>query len=123
MTTQSEKNVSTPPKRTAAPPAEKPQKQVIKKVEKTLHEIRQEAEVKSVIYCGPTLPNHALLQYSTFTGDLPPHVQEHIEKCPAIMELVVPVSELAETTANLTVKGTKDQIMFEEVSKYVRGEK
>jgi len=89
---------------------------------KTVDEIRKSEEITSQIYLGPNLPNNSLVQHAIFTNELPPYVQEHMEKCAAIKELLVPVSRLAEVSANLGVPGTKDQIMFEQISKYVRGE-
>lgn len=95
-------------------PAKKP-------IKKTLEEVRQAEKVKSEIYIGPNLPNCILLQNTVFTKGLPKHLDEHIEKCAAIKELVVPISELMIRKANISQQGTREQVMYEEIIKYIKG--
>lgn len=57
------------------------------------------------IYIGPTLPG--LPRFTLFSdGRYPPFIEEMIKKEPAIAGLIVPVSELAESRADLEKTGT-----------------
>ncbi|MFP9128539.1 hypothetical protein [Niallia sp. BSM11] len=78
-----------------------------------IHEIRKAETVQTLIYIGPSLPGNTLPQYSTFTDGFPIQVKAEMEKCPFIQELIVPVSNLSKVNANLGIKGTKDQVMYE----------
>jgi len=78
-----------------------------------IHEIRKAETVQTLIYVGPSLPDNTLPQYSTFTDGFPIQVKIEMEKCPFIQELIVPVSNLSQVNANLGIKGTKDQVMYE----------
>lgn len=78
-----------------------------------VHELRKAETVQTLIYVGPSLPGNTLPQYSTFTDGFPIQVKAEMEKCPFIQELIVPVSDLAQVNANLGIKGTKDQVMYE----------
>lgn len=89
---------------------------------KTDDEIRKEEEVSSIIYCGPSLRNNALQQYAVFTNELPIHVKEQLEKCPAINALIVPIGQLNTCVANIGTQGTAEQVMYEQIQAYVRGE-
>ena len=89
---------------------------------KTDDEIRKDEEVSSIIYCGPSLRNNALQQYAVFTNELPIHVKEQLEKCPAINALIVPIGQLNTCVANIGTQGTAEQVMYEQIQAYVRGE-
>lgn len=78
-----------------------------------VHELRKAETVQTLIYVGPSLPGNTLPQYSTFTDGFPIQVKAEMEKCPFIQELIVPVSNLSQVNANLGIKGTKDQVMYE----------
>lgn len=89
---------------------------------KTNDEIRKEEEVSSLIYCGPSLRSNALQQYAIFTSDVPAHVAPHLEKCPAIKALMVPVSEMNTCISNIATQGTAEQVLYNQIQQYVRGE-
>lgn len=91
-------------------------------VAKTDDEIRKEEEVTSIIYCGPSLRRNVLQRYAIFTSDVPKHVAEHIGKCPAINNLMIPVSQLGLCEANIATPGTVEQVMYATIEEYVRGE-
>lgn len=91
-------------------------------VAKTDDEIRKEEEVTSIIYCGPSLKRNVLQRYAIFTSDYPNNVAEHIEKCPAINNLMIPVSQLGLCEANIATPGTVEQVMYATIEEYVRGE-
>jgi len=91
------------------------------KKEKTLHEIRKEEKVTTSIYVGPSIPGGALQQNAVFTSDLPVFAKEETEKCPFIKELIVPINELSLATSNLSVKGTKENIMYNKVIEFYKG--
>lgn len=109
----------------ATPIVEKTAEAVLQEVElvaKTDDEIGKEEEVTSIIYCGPNLRRNALQRYAIFTSDFPKNVAEHIEKCPAINNLMIPVSQLGLCEANIATPGTVEQVMFATIEEYVRGE-
>ncbi|MEI2466654.1 hypothetical protein [Niallia taxi] len=91
-------------------------------VAKTDDEIRKEEAVTSIIYCGPSLRRNVLQRYAIFTSDVPKHVEDHLEKCPAIKNLMIPVSQLGECEANIATPGTVEQVMYATIEEYVRGE-
>lgn len=102
----------------------KSEKVIEKKTKKlSVEEVRRQEKVNSLIYCGPSIQSGGLLQYAVFTRKLPDHVEKHIENCPAIKELLVPVSKLAECKQKVDSKGTKEQIMYDRIMNYVRGDK
>ena len=75
-------------------------------------------EPDHVIYCGPSLPaRYGLRQYTVFLGPLPGHVQQLIEKCPAIKALMVPVAELAAVKTAMQKVGSVEAVMYNEIKK------
>ncbi|MCE4048025.1 hypothetical protein [Bacillus sp. Au-Bac7] len=78
-----------------------------------VHETRKAETVQTLIYVGPSLPGNVLPQYSSFTDGFPVQVKAEIEKCPFIQELIVPVGNLSQASANIGIKGTKEQVMYE----------
>jgi hypothetical protein len=76
-----------------------------------------------VIYIGESLPGGSLQQFSIYKNGLPPVLEAHIEKCPAIREMLVPVSKLAETRANLPVQGSREHTLNTQIQSYIRGDK
>jgi len=85
-----------------------------------VHELRKAETVQTLIYVGPSIPGNTLPQYSTFTDGFPVQVKAEIEKCPFIQELIVPVSDLSQANANLGVKGTKEQVMYEKTLQFYK---
>ncbi|MBG9548416.1 hypothetical protein ABE25_20975 [Cytobacillus firmus] len=78
----------------------------------------------TLVYIGDSLPGGTLERYSLFKyGRIPGIVQTHIEKCPAIKELLVPVSNLSVSRAQLLVAGSRENILNGQVQKYIRGDK
>ncbi|MEN8702497.1 hypothetical protein [Bacillus infantis] len=76
---------------------------------------------ETVIYTGESLPGGSLQQFSIFKNGLPKDLEEHIEKCPAIKELMVPLASLAETRINLLVQGSRENTLNRQVQSYIRG--
>lgn len=95
--------------------AEQEKVTVTEEVHIDIHEVRKAETVQTLIYIGPSLPGNTLQQHATFTDGFPIQVKAEIEKCPFIQELMVPVSNLAEATSNLSIKGTKDYVMYEKI--------
>lgn len=75
------------------------------------------------VYAGNSLAKGALQQFSTFKNGLPVAISEHIAKCAAIGQMMVPVSKLAETRRNLEVVGSREHALNAQIQSYVRGEK
>lgn len=68
---------------------------------------------QQLVYCGPTLDN--LQQYSVFKGNLPSHVDQYISKFPALRSLFVTPKDLAKTRLNVSIKGTRENQLFETI--------
>lgn len=77
--------------------------------------------IDQVIYCGPALPNGLLARFSVFRNGLPKHLDEHIEKCPALAKCFVPVQSLSATLKAQSAKGSAEHALFQEVSAHFRG--
>lgn len=56
------------------------------------------------VYVGPTIPS--LKRYTVFIGDLPPYVQELINKYSALKGLFVPIHKIAEARREIVRKGS-----------------
>lgn len=76
-----------------------------------------------LVYVGSSLPKGTLQQFSVFKNGIPSFLNEHIEKCPAINELMVPISQLNETRENLAVVGSREHTLNELIKKYNGGAK
>lgn len=100
-----------------------------KKKEKVEAGIQEKPAIKQVsvrpqpiVYCGPSLFN-ILPQFTVFNNGIPQHLKEHIEKCPAIQELIVPVSELQACRKSIEKQGSKENTMYSQIVEYARSEK
>ena len=62
------------------------------------------SEIK--IYAGPSLYRWGLHHGSTYRGALPATVQAAIDRCPAVRDLIVPVSRYMSARAEIARKGT-----------------
>lgn len=80
-------------------------------------------QVETVIYTGESLPGGTLQRYSVFQNGLPKALEVHFEKCPAIKELLVPISDLSETKINLDVIGSREHALNAQIQAYIRGDK
>lgn len=75
------------------------------------------AEAK--IYIGPNLPGGKLFQFTTFkNGQLPAHVAQLIEECPALKLLLVTPSQLSTARAKLGDRSSVEATKFTEVRKH-----
>lgn len=76
----------------------------------------------TVIYCGPTINNGELQQYSVFRGELPEHVKKYLEN-EAVNHLIVDVNRLASVKKNIMQRGTLDNQMYLKALEYAKGGK
>lgn len=74
---------------------------------------------KTVVYCGPNIGNGLLQQNTVLNNGVPKFIENHIEECPAIMELMVPISELSTTSEKLKEKGSKENTMYQQIVEYL----
>lgn len=96
----------------------------LEKVEVVVEEQHQPEKTETLVYVGESLPGGALQKHSLFkNGVIPGFLQTHIEKCPAIKELIVPVASLPVTRIQLMVSGSRENTLNSLVQKYIRGEK
>lgn len=98
----------------------KPVKKVVAS-EKTVKEQKNSNE--TVVYVGSSIPKAGLQQFSIFKNGLPASLDPHIEKCPAIKALMVPVSQLTEARRNLATQGTGEYVLNQKIQSYARSEK
>lgn len=70
------------------------------------------------VYCGPNLPG--LNQFTIIDG-VPKIIMIHIESCPAIEKLIVPIDRLSNTRLRLSVKGSYEQKKYLEIIDYLGG--
>ena len=70
------------------------------------------------IYCGPNLPG--LNQFAVINGQNN-IIKMHIESCPAISKLIVPINKLNHTRLKLAVKGSFEQQKYIEIMNYLGG--
>ncbi|MDI3234177.1 hypothetical protein QK289_04085 [Exiguobacterium antarcticum] len=80
----------------------------------------QEQQDVTLIYVGPSLKT--LQKYSVFQNGLPAYVDEHIEKCPAIRGLLIPVDQLAAAEQSAKEMGSKEAILSQTISDYAGSE-
>ncbi|WP_214720723.1 hypothetical protein [Exiguobacterium sp. s192] len=80
----------------------------------------QQQQAITLIYVGPSLKT--LQKYSVFQNGLPAYVDEHIEKCPAIRGLLIPVDQLAAAEQSAKEMGSKEAILSQTISDYAGSE-
>lgn len=73
-----------------------------------------------LIYCGPSIPGGSLPQFSVYKGGYPLHLDELLAKCPAVKALFVPVADLAKTQQAMNIKGTPENILYQEALAFTR---
>lgn len=75
------------------------------------------------IYIGPSLQGGSLVRNTLFKGGvLPAHVQELADKHRSVIQLIVPVSKLAEYEKRLADKTSVEAARFEEAKTISEGE-
>jgi hypothetical protein len=81
---------------------------------------KAEGKPKILIYCGANLPEGILQQYAIFKNGLPKILIEHIQRCPAIGELMVTPDQLTKVRANIAIKGTRENLLYQQTLEYGR---
>ncbi len=81
------------------------------------------AKPRPLIYCGPNLPKGALLRFTIFReGAMPEYLKKHVEACPAIKRLCVPVAGMSKTLQAIGQAGTAESVWFGQVQEeYMKG--
>lgn len=74
-----------------------------------------------LIYCGPNLPRSVLNQFTVYQNGLPKHLDPHLEACPAIRRLFVPIESFSKTMASIAQKGTPENVWFRQIIEYFTG--
>lgn len=72
---------------------------------------------EGLVYCGPSFLGQ-LQQFSVFKGGIPLYLDEHLQNCPAIKSLFVPISKLTTTRANLAKEGSRENQLYKNILKY-----
>lgn len=84
--------------------------------------VKEQLAIEKVkkVYCGPNIPG--LTQFTVLEG-IPKYIEMHIETCPAVEKLLVPIEKLSATRLKLAVKGSYEQKIYGEILKYMGGVK
>jgi len=81
--------------------------------------MRKNKRAEHVAYCGPTIP-HVVRSFTVFE-DTPEALKEQGSKCPAILALTVPLSQMAETRRALKMPGSRQAILYGHIQKFIQG--
>lgn len=71
--------------------------------------------MEKLIYVGPNLRNHALIQYAVYIGGMPKHIDNELEKVPELAKLFVPISKLEHAQKQIEIPGTPIAKYYEKV--------
>lgn len=88
---------------------------------KTKNEPGAPAPTSSLIYCGPNITRAMLLQFTVYKEGMPKHLDKHIEKCPGIKHLFVPVDGFTKTMEAVRKSGTAENTWFKQIAEYIKG--
>lgn len=72
-----------------------------------------------VVYCGPSIP-YVARSFTTY-AEIPKALTQKAEQCPAILSLIVPLSQLAGTRRQLKTPGSKEAILYGHIQKFLKG--
>lgn len=78
-------------------------------------------KVEPMMYIGPTFKRDGITQFSTFINGLPKALTEHIEKCPEINVLIVPLADLVAARGRLSTVGSVEHTIYTKVVNYING--
>ncbi|HJF34180.1 MAG TPA: hypothetical protein K8V56_20655 [Sporosarcina psychrophila] len=73
---------------------------------------------QQLIYCGPSITEIGLQQFSVFKNGIPEHATLIGESCRAVVLLFKPISELATTREKINKKGSRDYQLYQNVLKH-----
>lgn len=73
-----------------------------------------------LIYVGPNSKH--ITMSSVFIGGYPSHMTKHIELCPALKNMFIPVSELPEYLKRSKIENSAEQIIYNKVQNYFKSE-
>jgi len=76
------------------------------------------ASKQRLIYCGPNVTGGGLQQFMVFKGGYPEHLKRHLQACPAIQKLCVPISDFTKTRKDIITPGTAANQYYQEVLRY-----
>jgi|GEM_PF-2492369 len=94
-------------------------KETVEEANSNVETLSTEDNVTPLIYCGPNVFKASLVQSTVFTNGLPKQAQYHVEECPAIKQLLVPVEKYAETLANINTLGTAENVFYNQILQYI----
>lgn len=76
---------------------------------------------KQVMYCGPTIPG-IVKSNAIFIGEIPKRLKEKSNDNKYIKHLIVPISSITDFKKEVKIKGTVENVAYNEVLKLVKGE-
>lgn len=94
----------------------KSKKETVETKENVQEETVSEQKETVFIYCGPS--SNPVARYTAYKNGYPLHLKEHFEKCPVLKSLFIEPERFSEFEKNVAVKGTVENIWFEEVKNY-----
>lgn len=82
--------------------------------------IKKKKNCETVVYCGPTIPGLVRRFTSFIDGVVPTELQERIEKCSVLKELIVPANRLSETNRQLRDPHSKMSVFFKKAENFIK---
>jgi hypothetical protein len=73
--------------------------------------------IETLVYCGPSFMGQ-VQQFSVFKGGIPNYLDNHIENCPSIKNLFIPISKLAITRNKLNKQGSRENQLYKNILEY-----
>lgn len=70
------------------------------------------------IYIGPNLL--PMIRYTVIADEIPVHIKDLIDKCPAIEKLIVDVKDMAQKEKNISKKGTLEHRYYQEIVEFAK---
>ena len=78
--------------------------------------------MRQKMYIGPSIPG-VVKNSTVFIGDLPKRLTEVSQQVPSIQNLVVPIERITEAKKALSQKGSVEDVSYERIVNYLKGEK
>lgn len=81
---------------------------------------KQETWKGPFIYCGPNI-GMKLPSFTILIGENPKIIDQELKECESISKLIVPVEKLSDTKISLKIEGSRENIFYKDILKYLEG--
>lgn len=79
-----------------------------------------DAQLKPLVYIGPSLPGGLLTRYTIFSNGIPAHLQGYCEECPSFKQLFVSPDRLALAENNLKDPASAESVFYRDTVDFFR---